>query len=211
MFDLINNALKTNATSRTEKYFLNTEDGKTDIRNLITTIEQLVNADYSDSIIAHNGAAFDQTEYKMFGNLSLVWEASLVYPSQKDLLRRSNEMSGGMTVEKTTDTDTKPNEIEDSEGKVLTPIEFDVVLEKYNENQKEGNLLKACELSGFKGVEYSAFQAFMSDTSICQANVNGSIPPEVSIVLNYKNMLGKSAIIDEINEKAVQLWLLARA
>lgn len=196
MVNILIKALEDNASSKTRKYFLDTAEGKNMINDLITTVAELINADYSDSIIAHNGAAFDQTDYKVFGNVNALWEASRIYPSAKDLLRRSNELDI-FTVDL--------NNIPD--GRVLTPIEVDIVIDRYNENQREP--LKITQLSGTKGVEFWAISAFIDGTSICSGNMNGSIPAEVSVCFGIENPLGKSAIIDEVNDKAVGKWLLA--
>lgn len=197
MVNILFKALEDNASSRTRKYFLDTAEGKAMIKDLLTTTAELINADYSDSIIAHNGAAFDQTDYKVIGNVNALWEASRIYPSSKDLLRRSNEM-----MSFTMDLD------DEFKGKVLTPIEFEIVIDRYNENQKEPLTIK--QLSGTKGIEFWALTAFVDETTICSGNLNGSVPAEVSVCFEIENPLGKSAAIDEVNDKAVGLWLLAK-
>lgn len=192
-------ALESNATGRTRKYFLETEEGKKMTTDFLRTIAELLAVDYKDSIVAYNGSSFDQTDYQVIGNVSELWNASKVYPSSKDVLRKSNSLYDDMVI---------PKDLEG--GKILTPVEMETYVNRYNENQKDNNFISLVQLSGVKGVEYYDLKAFISNKSICEGNVNGSIAPEVSVFFRYHNMLGASAIIDEINQKAVELWLLAK-
>jgi len=217
---LIFSALVEFAASRTRRYFLDTDYGKQDIADLIETVRALLNADYSAPITAHNGSIHDQTDYEMIGNVSSLWLASLVYPSKTDLLRRSNLITRVQIPQLVGNFDARdpkfypegkvPKDTPVLTGKVLTPDEVSMVIDKYNENQKQDNVLQLQALSGRKGVEVYDFKAFVSksDSSIHEGNVNGTLDKEVSVCLGISGPYPTS-MIDEISVKAVESWLLS--
>lgn len=214
-------ALLTFATSRTRKYYLGTDLGRQDMADLIETMRALLNAGYAGSIVAYDGSTYNQTDYEVVGNVSALWKASLVYPSNKDLLRRSNLVYTGKIPEVISDfsivnpksystiEDAKKAKIDPIKGKILTPTEVKIIADRYNENQKE-NALTLVPLEGVKGVELFDLKAFCRpDTmSIYEGNVSGTVPAEVSIIYGY-SFAYPTAVIDEISMKAVESWLLS--
>jgi hypothetical protein len=206
-------ALNDFASSRTRKYYLGTVEGKKDMADLAATEIALINANYNESIEAHTGARYDQTEYSVIGNVDKLWKASIVYPSAKDLSRRSHMLKkfnidvNDATI-KIRDRDGNETEYV---GKILTPMEMELIYDKFNADQKDSKMLKVSPLNGSKGVEFYAFKGFVSDGSIMQGNATGTVDEEVSVIFNYENPLSVTAVIDEINSKAVELWLLSNA
>lgn len=242
VLQLLFSALVLFASSRTKRYFLSDPMGKQDIANLIETVRALLNADYAEPIIAHNGSMHDQTDYKMIGNVPSLWMASLLYTSATDVVRRTNRVyqadlpalvgdfnpNGFQTLspsdEKETPKDDQKEPSKDGEGlsnsvpkrhnivgEVLTPDEFELVVNKYNENQKDGGLLALQSLSGYKGAEIFSLKGFADADSnfVLAGNVNGTIDKEVALCLGVQ-CLYNTAKIDEISEKEIEKWLLSQ-
>lgn len=197
MLTLLMRAIVTRASNMTRVRYLNTAEGVADLNNLALTYIALLNADFDDAIVAGNGRSFEQNEYSVLGEISTLWNASRVYCSKKSMTRRNASIFSA-DIEVPSDFD----------GRVLTPKELDIVHARLNEMNKAEFVVN--KLEGTKGVEFYSLKGFKNGNFICEGNTEGSIPCEVSVLLNYEHPYANvAALIDDVDQEALMSWLIS--